>query len=114
MGWFYPTVIKTNAGDGLSWEAEVSLTGVGGSDWIIVPDKVESVLVTVSFTGGAKGWVESTTDSLDTIKTGGVITPIVWKYGEVFVDTGTVLYPVRALRLFQTFAGGSKLTLKAV
>lgn len=96
----------------LAWESEVSLSAVGVSDAILIPDGVISVACTISVSGGGKGKVRTSTDKLDTILNG-TPTWIDWDLGEVSADAQDVCLPVSALQLEQTFAGTVKLSVRA-
>jgi len=95
-----------------AFEYEVSLASVTTSDWILIPDDVKAIQMTLSVGGGGKGKVQFSTDNVDTVKTGSPIA-IDWPAGEVAVNTADSAKPATAFRLNQTFAGTTKLTLRA-
>jgi len=95
-----------------AWEIEVSLSSVANSDAILIPDGVGNISCTVSVAGGASAKVQTSTDALDTIINGSPVW-IDWDAGAVDVNTQGACEPVTAIRLAQTVAGTSKLTLRA-
>jgi len=90
-----------------AYEAEISLSGAGSSDWILVPrnNKIDTLTITLSVTNGGQGKIQTTTSLLDTVKNG---TPIVidWPSGTVTADTADTANPPTAFRLVQTNAVG--------
>jgi hypothetical protein len=62
------------------FELESNLAAADTGDIILVPSDINSVSVTVSFTGGASGYVEATTDTLERIKNG-TAEYVVWNSG---------------------------------
>jgi hypothetical protein len=98
-------------GQARSWEDEVNLSAPGSSDWIIIPEKVRGVSVTVSFTGGATGKMQATTDRVNTIETG---TPVAvdWPFGIVSVTTQRRVKACSGLRAVQVGTGTMKVTFR--
>lgn len=95
-----------------SFEQEVDLSGIGVSDWILIPRGVNIITVTLSVSGGGKGKVQASTDSVSVIKNGSPVA-IDWDFGEVDANTQDAGFPSTAIRLSQTFAGTTKLTVRA-
>ncbi len=95
-----------------SYEEEVELSGVSVSDWILIPRGVNIITVTLSVGGGGKGKVQASTDNVSVIKSGSPIA-VDWDFGEVSVNTQDAGLPPTAIRLSQTFAGTTKLTVRA-
>lgn len=95
-----------------AYEKEVDLSSVTTSAWILVPKGIKMITVALSVGGGGKGKVQTTISTVDTVKTG---SPIIfdWANGEVSANTDDTTYPVTAIRLNQTFAGTTKLTVRA-
>lgn len=97
---------------GNCYEYEVSLAAVANSDWILIPKDIKNIAYVLSVSGGGKGKVQITTDSVYTVKTGSPVA-IDWPAGEVSANTSDSSVPVTAVRLAQTFAGTTKLTIRA-
>jgi hypothetical protein len=107
-------VSQINTGDArkVAWEKEIDLVAPGNSDWLLVPDEVQGLTVTLSFTGGGSGKVQSTTDKVDTVKTGSPVA-VDWPLGEVSSSTQDFCLPVTAIRAVQINAGTLKMTARA-
>ena len=95
-----------------AYEQEVSLIGVGNSDWILIPEDVNSIAVSLLVSGGGKGKVQATTNSIADVIADNA-TGIDWDFGEVSVNTQDVGFPPTAIRLVQTFAGTVSLKVRA-
>ncbi len=95
-----------------AYESEVALAAVSDSAWMLIPKDISDVSYVLSVAGGGKGKVQVTTDSVNTVKTGSPVA-IDWPAGEVSVNTSDSSVPVTAVRLSQTFAGTTKLTIRA-
>ncbi len=95
-----------------AYEQEVSLIANGNSDWILIPEDVSSVAVTLLVSGGGKGKVQATTHSISDV-IADVAIGIDWDFGEVDVNTQDVGFPPTAIRLVQTFAGTVSLKVRA-
>ena len=98
--------------DGKAWEDEVSLAAVANSDPIMIPAGITKISVCLSMSGGGKGKIQATTDKVNTVING---TPVWmdWTLGEVAVNAQDSAEPCTAIRLAQTFAGATKLTVRA-
>jgi hypothetical protein len=90
----------------------LDLEAVGFSKWVILPELSKTISVTISFSGGASGKVQHSTDQIKDIKNGNAI-PIDWPWGEGSTNQSHSVRPVTALRLVQTSAGTCKLTLRS-
>ena len=95
-----------------AYEQEVSLSAISNSDWIVIPEDVNSVAVTLIVAGGGKGKVQATTDSIADVVADNA-TGIDWDFGEVDANTQDVAMPPTAIRLVQTFAGSVSLKVRA-
>lgn len=95
-----------------AYEFVVELSSVAVSDWIIVPTGINIVTVTLSVGSGGKGKVQTSTDGVLIVKDGSPIA-VDWDFGEVDENTQDAGLPPTAIRLSQTFAGTTKLTVRA-
>jgi hypothetical protein len=98
---------------GFGFEMTVSLAAAGDTDSILIPDDVQNVSVTAQASGGATATIYTTTDLISTIKAAGTITWVAWATGAVTTATGGVFYPVTAIKMTQTGAGASVLSIRA-
>ena len=105
--------IKKGSRGKVSFEQEFSLFAIEESPWVIVPRGVSSISVTLTVKDGGKGKVQTTTDLVSIVKSGMGINAIDWNLGEVSADSQDSCTPVTAIRLVQTFAGKTKLTMRA-
>lgn len=99
-------------GQDRSWEFEINLSAAGFSEWVIIPEKIKGISVTASFTGGASGKVQTSTDPVAVVKTGSPIA-IDWPFGEVDINMSKSCRPVSGMRAVQIGTGTMKLTLRA-
>lgn len=98
--------VKTKA-----FEYQETLTGAGNGESVLVPDDIRNIVATVSFTAGAQGYIQATSDNIDTVKTGSPIW-VTWGAGQVSVTTQDVAIPPTALRMVQVGTGTMKMTLR--
>ena len=114
MGWQELQQAQILSGDERmpAWEIEVNLSAAGNSDWYLIPDKVDNISVTVSFTGGATGKVQTCTDKVDVIKNGTPV-PVDWPFGLVAITTQKACWPPSGIRAVQVGAGTMKLSIRA-
>ena len=110
----YMNVAPINYGDRkrIVYEYEESLAAPGNGKAVLIPDGVEWWTTTMSFTGGAEGKVQLSTDSVDTIKTGTVTWVDSW-WGDADDTYIDFYFLVTAFRMVQTVAGTMKLTARA-
>lgn len=87
-------------GQDRSWEAELNLDAPGNSEWVIIPEKISGISVTVSFTAGATGKMQTTTAKVDTILTGSPVA-IDWPFGTVATNQSKVCRPCSGMRAVQ-------------
>lgn len=95
-----------------SYEKEIVLTAPGNSDWIIIPERIKFISVTVSFLSGASGKIQTTTDLIDTIKNDSPIA-VDWPYGTVSTNQTRVSRPCSGIRFVQIGTGTMKVTMRA-
>lgn len=109
----YMSLAPLNKGDQQvqAWEIEDNLVAAGNGDWILVPDDVSNISVTLSFSG-ATGRVETTTDKIDTVENGTPVA-VAWSAGTVGSTTQDAMVPCTAFRVVQVGAGTVKLTARA-
>jgi hypothetical protein len=113
MGYQNLDVAKINLGDEkkFAWEKQIDLIAPGNSDWLLVPDEVAGLTATLSFTAGGSGKIQTTTDKVDTVKTGSPVA-VDWPLGEVSSSTQDFCVPVTAIRAVQINAGTLKMTVR--
>ena len=99
-------------GQDRSWEAEINLSAPGNSEWVIIPEKIQKISVTVSFTSGATGKIQTTTAKVNTILNGSPVV-IDWPYGVVSTNQSRVCMPVSGMRAVQIGSGTMKMTMRA-
>ena len=99
-------------GQDRSWEYEINMDTPGNSEWVIIPEKIRLISVTISFQGGASGKMQTSTDKVDTIKTGSPVS-IDWPFGEVNTNQTKVCKPCSGIRAVQINTGIVKITLRA-
>ena len=95
-----------------AFEAEAVLASAGASDFVLIPSDVQSVSATLSFTGGASGFVEATTDKIETIRNGSPVW-LMWSKGQVSSTTQDSAYPPSAIRAVQVGSGTTLLSVRA-
>lgn len=95
-----------------AFEADIDLSAAGTSDYVLIPSDVNNVTVTVSFTGGAEGYIEATTDKIEKVLVGTAVW-ITWTQGQVSSDTQDSAYPPTALRAVQVGAGTMHTSVRA-
>ena len=103
---------KYSRGEPRAWEVEINLDTSGNSDWVIIPEQISTISVTVSFEGGATGKIQTTTDLVYIIRTQ-IPTPIDWPFGEVNNNRIEVCDAISGLRAVQRKDGKMKITLRA-
>ena len=108
-------VAPINRGDAkiVAWEYEDNLAAPGNGYSIIIPDEVQHLSLTASFSGGGTGKVQTTTSTLEVVKTGTNIVWVDWDNGTVAITTQNACYPVTAVRMVQIHAGTMKLEVRA-
>ncbi len=99
-------------GEWPSFEYEILLSAAGESDWVLIPDKIRSISVTLSFTGDASGKIQTTTDGVNTVKNGSP-TECDWPFGEVNSISSQVCRPVTAMRAVMSGTGTLKVSMRA-
>ena len=116
MAWKNMDVAPINIGDqkSVAFEYQEILTAPGDGVSVLLPDEIRWFSTTMSFTGGATGKIQWTTDLVSVVKSGAGIT---WEdswWGEAD-ETYTDLYPgvLTAIRIVQTGAGTMKVTMRA-
>jgi len=95
-----------------AFEFVETLSSSGNGDWLLIPDDMTGISVTVQAGGGATAKVQTTIDPLAVVKSGTGITAVDWDYGEVSSPTQDYALPVTAIRLVQVGAGTSKMTIR--
>lgn len=105
-------VAKTeySRGEPRKWEREIVLDTPGESEWIIIPEQVDIISITVSFTGGATGKIQTTTERVYIVKTGSPLAED-WSYGVVSVSFTKTCKPCSAIRAVMIHSGTMKITI---
>lgn len=99
-------------GQARSWEYEINLNSPGESEWIIIPEKINTIDVTISFTGGATGKMQTSTDKVDIIENGSPV-PIDWDFGIISDNRSEGCDPVAGIRAVQIAAGTMRVSIRA-
>jgi len=95
-----------------AFESSEELAAAGNTPDLLIPDDVQTISVTVQASGGATANVYTTTDPISIVKAAATVTWVAWSAGAVTTATAGVFYPVTAIRMTQTGAGASKMTLR--
>ena len=100
--------------DDMSWEYEGDLAAASNGPWIEIPRMMQNISIQVEAAGGASCKVQYTASARDTVEGG---TPIIQDWDEGVITSGNVgsasFYPHTAVRLVQSGAGTSKITIRA-
>jgi len=104
--------ILTGRGENRSYEHELNNSSPGNSIWVLIPDKINIISVTLSFTGGGSGKMQTSTDKVDTVKNGSPEYKN-WPFGEVSASRQERCDPCTAIRLEQINAGTMKVSVRA-
>ena len=107
-----PASINTQNPTLIAFEYKQELIAAGNGDWIIIPDEIQNISVTAQASGGATARVETVTDPISDVANN-IVTPVIWDAGEVTLAVSDTAFPCTAIRLVQTNAGSSKLTVRA-
>ena len=105
------TLSGRNVEDEYGYEYEDTLAGGGNGDWILIPVDVRSVAVTCSAVG-TTAKVQTTTDLVASVEADTAV-GVDWDDGAISSATSGSCVPPTAIRLVQTGAGSSKLTVRA-
>ena len=96
-----------------AWEFQENLIASGNGAWIIIPDEVAGVAVTVSFASGGTGKVQTTTDKVAFVKAGSSVVVKDWDLGTVSGTTQDYCKPCTAIRAVQIASGTMQITVRA-
>ena len=107
-------VAKTDysRGEPRAFEINITFDSPGFSEWIIIPEQIATIAVTVSFQSGGTGRIQSTTDKVYDIKTG-TPTEVDWPFGVVEDTFQAVCDPPSAIRAELVTPGIMTLTIRA-
>ena len=94
-----------------AFEYEQTLSGLSTGEAILIPSDISRLSVTLSFSGGAGGYVEATTDKVEKILTG-TADYKQWPKGTVSTITQDSCFPPSGIRAVQTAAGILKMSLR--
>lgn len=103
--------VEQTINNSVAYEIEENLIAASNSDSILIPGGIQNIAVTISFTGGATGKVQTTTDKINTVKNG---SPdwVDWDIGVVGATRQDVSVPVTAIRAVQVTPGTMKMTAR--
>ncbi len=93
-------------------EMELSLSAIGNSKWIIIPSGITLIACTLEVLEDSKGKLQATTDLISRIKDGTAV-GIDWDIGESFFNQQDLCEGASAVRLVQTLAGSTKITVRS-
>lgn len=97
-----------------AYEVELNLISPGNSPWVLIPEDVASISVTISFSDGGRGKIQTTTDIIRRVKEDNGTIPVDWALGVVNDTIQDAVVPVTAIRVVQTSSTGTtKLTMRA-
>lgn len=97
-----------------AFEYEETLVAIGNGKTILMPDDVSSVVVTATFSAGASGYIEATSDVVQKVKNEDPnLQWIIWDSGTVDITTQDYCIPPTALRMVQVGAGEMTMTMRA-
>lgn len=99
-------------GEQRGWEFELTLNSPGMSDWIIIPEKINNISVTLDFSGGSSGYVQTTTNRVDTVLNGSPVA-IDWPFGIINVKQSEKCKPATAIRAVQVNSGQLSMSVRS-
>ncbi len=94
------------------FQKKITIENPGESKWILIPDQINCVDVTLSFSGGASGKMQTTTDEIIDIKNDNAV-PVDWPFGTVEETFQAGCLPVSGIRAVQEGAGIMIVTVRA-
>lgn len=111
--WTTMNVANTQEGGDreFAFEYSESLSAAGSTKDILIPDDIQSVAVTAQ-ASGTTVTVYITTDPVSVVKSGTGVTWVAWSAGAISTATGSVFYPVTAIKATQAGAGTSKIAVR--
>jgi len=115
MAWHEMKVAPIRQGNTevVAYEYEDNLSAIGNGDAILIPKGINWFSTTMSFTAGATGKIQVTTDTVATVKSETGVTWVDSWWGDaddIYVD---LFFPVTAIRIVQIDTGTMKLTVRA-
>lgn len=97
-----------------AYEYTISLSTPSTSGWIQVPGGIKSTSMTLTLTGGASAYVQTTTDNVYKIETASAtVNGLTWNYGTVSTTKQDTAYSISAFRLIQISTGTATLATRA-
>lgn len=115
MAWHEMMVAPINKGDQkrVAYEYEDNLSAPGNGDAILIPEEITWFSTTMSFTAGASGKIQVTTDTVATVKAETDVTWVDSWWGDADATYVDLFFPVTAIRIVQIDTGTMKLTVRA-
>jgi len=104
--------VKSGGLNRVAFECDCELSSISVGNWILIPDEVDSVVVTFSNTDSAGGKVQATSNVVADVRADSGVVAVDWDLGEVTETVQDVCYPPTAIRLIQTTLGGGSGTTK--
>ena len=102
-----PSPVCAGLDNANSYEIELASLSEGNSKWVLIPDDVSFIVVTVSFADGGRGKIQTTTDITKRVKSNNDVIAVDWDLGVVDNTIQDAVKSVTAFRLVQTSATGS-------
>lgn len=95
----------------VAFEFSETRNSAGNGSAVLIPSDIKSLTVTVSFTGGATGYVEATTDRLSSVKNDTAIW-VPWRAGTVSTTTQDKCCPPSAIRMVMIGTGTMLMSMR--
>ena len=94
-----------------AYEFVSELDAIGNGDWVLIPEDVNLIAVTLEITDGSRAKTEATTDSIENIKAD-VAVGLDWDIGSTYVSQQDICRGASAIRLVQISTGSSKMSVR--
>lgn len=104
--------ILTGTGDLRAWEYEINLDSDTEFEILLIPDKINIVTLSVSFSGGAGVKIYNSTDRISEVKLGSPVF-IEWPFGTVLDNGVYACLPTSAIKIEQIGSGTVKVSVRA-
>ena len=94
-----------------AYEFVSELDAIGNGDWVLIPEDVNLIAVTLEVFDNVRAKIQATTDTIANIQTD-VAIGIDWDIGETFVDQQDLCEGASAVRLIQNTTGNCKMSVR--